>query len=169
MTREEKITLGAGVAFFVGLIAWGASTGAFAGNKGTPGAEPLPPRPSPDTGRLPSPAPAHVEPVVTQETTSVPAELAEIAAGGVPIADGWATVAWYSYRGWWIRVDVRPDADSMPGHEHGQYRWTVVGGSTPLATWSTEGKGFGAIVSIEDANTDWVASNAAAWVDAVAG
>jgi hypothetical protein len=161
MTREDKGAMTVAAAVAAIAIVWGWAAGAFAK---TGGGTPIP---TPDTGRLPGPAPAHVEPLPEAAATPVvPDELAAIAAGGVPLVDGWEVLAWYSYRGRWIRVDIRPDVDSGPHHPHGMYRWTVVGGATPLASWSTEGKGFGEIVTIEDVNTDWVASHAAEWVDA---
>ncbi len=161
--RESKLTLGAMAALFGVAIVWGWSKGAFASPSAPTPKVPVPP---PDPGRLPAPAPAPLEPFVGVLPADVPPEIVQ---GGVPLEGGWATHAWYSYRGRWIRVDVHPDADSTPGHPHGLYRWVVVAGdATPLATWSTASLDvFGQVVTFTDDNTDWIAGKAAEWIDAL--
>jgi len=118
----------------------------------------------------------------------------EIIAGGVPLAAGWHTAAWYRYppssdQAYWIRIDQRGvpswsettnvsfDAETHGhvGRITGAWRWTVVAGeATPLATELLEGTyTFQRPLlylrydreSLENGMLDYAAQRAADWID----
>lgn len=161
--RESIITLAVIAGLFVLAIAFFGSQGAFA--KPPEGPKPkLPPEPTPTPPAPPPEPPPEAGPPVPVLPEAPPADApAWLLAGGVPPVEGRELLGWYSYRGFWIRVDGEQRPGGTPGS--GTIYWTVVGGdATPLAS----AKAFDETATFVDAdeNLDEAANRAARWIDA---